>query len=82
MTPAQLGSTAARTVTVTTTATDPDGDDLSYSYTYSGGRMRGESPTSVWDLSGVQPGTYTVSAFISDRRGCWASPGASILIED
>lgn len=82
VTPSRLGATAARTVTVTTTATDPDGDDLTYSYTYSGGRMNGQGPTGVWNLSGVQPGTYTISVFIQDGKGCWASPGTSILIED
>ncbi len=82
VTPSIIGTTAARTVTVTTTATDPDGDDLTYSYTYSGGRMNGQGATNVWNLTGVYPGTYTISVFIQDGRGCWTSPGTSILIED
>ena len=66
-----------------TTAADPDGDELSYSYTYSGGRMSGEGPNGgVWNLSGVQPGTYEVSVFVQDGKGCWASPGISVRIED
>lgn len=82
-TPLNIGATANRTVTVTTTATDPDGDELSYGYRYSGGRMSGEGPTGgVWDLSGVQPGTYEASVFIQDGRGCWASPSISVRIED
>ena len=81
-TPSRIGATANRTVTVTTTATDPDGDDLSYSYTYSGGRMNGQGPTNVWDLSGVQPGTYTASVFVSDGKGCYASPVISVSIDD
>lgn len=82
-TPLNIGASANRTVTVATTAADPDGDELSYSYTYSGGRMSGEGPNGgVWNLSGVQPGTYEVSVFVQDGKGCWASPSISVRIED
>lgn len=44
--------------------------------------MRDQGPTTVWDLTGVQPGTYTATAFIADGKGCYASPRIDVEIED
>ena len=56
-------------VSVTTVATDPEGDILVYNYTPSAGRIVGEGANVTWDLSGLQPGTYTLTAGVDDGRG-------------
>ena len=53
-------------------ATDPDGDTLLYSYTVTGGRITGEGANVSWDLTGVQPGTYTSTVEVDDGCGCVA----------
>lgn len=57
------------TVSVTTVARDPDNDVLTYNYTVSGGRIVGQGANVSWDLSGVQPGTYTVTVGVDDGCG-------------
>lgn len=59
----------ATTVTVTTTAVDPENDVLTYNYTVSGGRIVGTGASVSWDLSGLQPGTYTITAGVDDGCG-------------
>jgi hypothetical protein len=56
-------------VTVSTTAVDPENDVLTYNYTVSGGRIVGTGANVSWDLSGVQPGTYTITAGVDDGCG-------------
>lgn len=55
--------------TVTTTAVDPEGDVLTYNYTVSGGRIVGSGANVEWDLAGVNPGTYTITAGVNDGCG-------------
>jgi hypothetical protein len=59
-------------VQLTTNASDPDGDTLLYTYSVTGGRIVGEGPNVSWDLSGVQPGTYTSTVEVDDGCGCVA----------
>jgi hypothetical protein len=59
----------ATTVTVTTTATDAENDVLTYNYTVSGGRIVGTGANVQWDLSGVAPGSYTITAGVDDGCG-------------
>ena len=54
---------------VTTTAVDPENDVLTYNYTVSGGRIVGQGANVSWDLSGAQPGTYTITAGVDDGCG-------------
>ncbi|HEY2867655.1 MAG TPA: hypothetical protein VGJ02_11235 [Pyrinomonadaceae bacterium] len=56
-------------INVTTTAVDPENDVLTYQYTVSGGRIVGTGPTVSWDLSGVAPGSYTITAGVDDGCG-------------
>ncbi|MDI1240667.1 MAG: hypothetical protein PSX80_01940 [bacterium] len=65
------GQTCAEstTVSVTTTAVDPENDILTYNYTVSGGRIVGSGANVSWDLSGVAPGTYTITAGVDDGCG-------------
>lgn len=69
-------------VNVTTTAVDPENDVLTYNYTVSGGRIVGQGANVSWDLSGVQPGTYTVTAGVDDGCGvCGKTQTRTITVE-
>jgi hypothetical protein len=64
----------SRSVSVATNATDPDGDTLLYQYTVSGGQITGTGANVTWDLTGVQPGTYTISVAVDDGCGVCGQP--------
>lgn len=57
------------TINVSTTAVDPENDVLTYNYTVSGGRVVGSGANVQWDLSGLQPGSYTITAGVDDGCG-------------
>ena len=59
----------ATTITVSTTATDAENDVLTYNYTVSGGRIVGTGASVQWDLSGLAPGSYTITAGVDDGCG-------------
>jgi hypothetical protein len=42
---------------------------LTYNYTVSGGRIVGQGANVSWDLTGAQPGTYTITAGVDDGCG-------------
>lgn len=63
------GCTDNSTITVNTTAVDPENDVLTYNYTVSGGRVVGSGASVQWDLSGLQPGSYTITAGVDDGCG-------------
>jgi hypothetical protein len=69
-------------VQLTANATDPDGDTLLYSYNVSGGRITGEGPNVTWDLTGVQPGTYTANVEVDDRQGRPAAVSAAVTVSE
>lgn len=70
-------------INVTTTAVDPENDVLTYNYTVSGGRIVGSGATVSWDLSGVQPGTYTITAGVDDGCGiCGQTQTQTITIAE
>ncbi len=54
---------------VTTTAVDPEKDVIMYHYTVSGGRIVGQGSKVFWDLTGIAPGTYTITAGVDDGCG-------------
>ncbi|MCS6874924.1 MAG: hypothetical protein NZM17_09640 [Pyrinomonadaceae bacterium] len=58
-----------QTVSVRTTAVDPENDVLTYNYTVSGGRIVGQGANVTWDLTGVRPGTYTITVGVDDGCG-------------
>ncbi|HJU53571.1 MAG TPA: hypothetical protein VJ715_03330, partial [Pyrinomonadaceae bacterium] len=74
--------TADRTVQLSANATDPDGDTLLYTYTTTGGRVTGDGANVSWDLSGVQPGTYTATVEVDDGCGCVAFSSTTVTIAD
>ena len=70
-------------ISVTTTAVDPENDVLTYNYTVSGGRVVGTGATVSWDLSGVQPGTYTITAGVDDGCGiCGKTQTQTVTIRE
>lgn len=68
------GCADTQSVAVRTTAVDPENDVLTYSYTVSGGRIVGQGANVSWDLTGVRPGTYTVTAAVDDGCGFCGQP--------
>src|SRR4051812_15997995 len=56
-------------INVATNATDAENDVLDYYYTISGGRIVGTGSSVKWDLNGVPPGTYTITAKVDDSCG-------------
>ncbi|MGI8669003.1 MAG: hypothetical protein ACR2J3_04045 [Aridibacter sp.] len=56
-------------ISVSTTATDFESDVLVYYYKVSGGKIIGKGAKVFWDLSGVEKGTYTITAAADDGCG-------------
>ena len=70
-------------VSVTTTAVDPENDVLTYNYTVSGGRIVGTGASVSWDVSGLAPGTYTITAGVDDGCGlCGKTQTQTITIAE
>ncbi len=76
------GPSASQQVQLTANATDPDGDTLLYTYNVSGGRITGEGPNVTWDLTGVQPGTYTANVEVDDGCGCISFASVTVTVAD
>ncbi len=68
-------------VNLSATATDPDGDTLLYTYSTTGGRITGDGPNATLDLTGVAPGTYTVTVEVDDGCGCVAFTSTTVTVE-
>jgi PKD domain len=71
----------AGTVQLSATATDPDGDTLLYTYSTTGGRVTGDGPNATLDLTGVAPGTYTVTVEVDDGCGCIAFTSTTVTVD-
>lgn len=56
-------------VTVISTGADPENDVLTHVYYVSAGKIVGEGPKVIWNLKGVAPGTYTITAGVDDGCG-------------
>jgi hypothetical protein len=70
-------------VDVRTTAFDPENDPLIYNYTVSGGRIVGSGANVQWDLSGVSPGTYTITAGVDDGCGiCGQTQTRTVTVQE
>ena len=74
---------SSRTVGVATSASDPENDVLTYNYTVSGGRIVGSGAKVEWDLSGAQPGTYTITTAVDDGCGvCGKTDTTTINVKE
>ena len=73
----------ATSISVTTSASDPENDVLTYNYTVSGGRIVGTGANVSWDVSGLAPGTYTITAGVDDGCGlCGQTKTETITIAE
>lgn len=81
-TPASVYAGSNDTVTVHVNANSPDNLPLTYSYTASGGTVEGNGPDARWSPSGVNSGSYTVTAKVDDGKGGTASCTADIRVEE
>ncbi|MBC7932480.1 MAG: PKD domain-containing protein [Rubrivivax sp.] len=68
------------TVALSANATDPDGDTLLYTWSTTGGRISGDGPNATIDMSGVAPGSYTVTVEVDDGCGCIAFTSTTIEV--
>lgn len=73
-------ATPDTTVTLTASASDKDEDPLSYNFDPSRGRIVGEGASVIWDLSGVEPGTYGVTVEAKDGCGFSKAVKRSVTI--
>lgn len=70
-------------IQVTTVATDPENDVLTFNYTVSGGEVIGKGARVVWDLTGVAPGTYTITAGVDDGCGvCGMTKTQTVVVKE
>lgn len=70
------------TVAITASGSDPDGDSLSYSWTASGGNVDGTGANARWNSTGTTPGSYKVTARVSDGKGGTGSCDTDIRVEN
>lgn len=66
-------------IKITTVAQDPENDPLIYNYVVPAGRIIGTGAKVVWDLTGVPPGTYTITAAVDDGCGFCGQPVTKIV---
>lgn len=70
-------------ISLQTIAVDPETDVLIYHYTVSGGKIVGQGAKVVWDLTGVQPGTYTITAGVDDGCGvCGVTQTRTVTVKE
>ncbi|HET6891376.1 MAG TPA: hypothetical protein VFH31_09760 [Pyrinomonadaceae bacterium] len=69
-------------VQLTADAKDPDNDTLLYTWSVTGGRISGEGRAVTWDLSGVNPGTYTASVEVNDGNQHTVSASTTVTVTE
>jgi hypothetical protein len=65
----EIDATSITTILVDTVAVDPENDVLTYDYKVSAGKIIGQGSSVEWDLSGVSPGTYSITVGVDDGAG-------------
>jgi len=68
-------------ITVRATASDPDGNPLTFDWTATGGSVSGTAAEARWSSAGTAPGTYTITARVSDGAGGTASCAVDVRVE-
>lgn len=80
-TPTSVFAGSSDTVAVHVNASDPDNDPLTYSYTATGGAVDGSGPDARWNAGSATPGSYTITAQVSDGKGGTASCATDIKVD-
>lgn len=77
-------SAAAPQVRLATNTTGfTSGNPLRYRYRVSGGRIVGDGANTVWDLSGVAPGSYAASVEVDNGEvGCMAFTSTAVVVRE
>ncbi|HEX8069475.1 MAG TPA: PKD domain-containing protein [Pyrinomonadaceae bacterium] len=78
--PQSCTPSAGQQLPVRVSATDADGDELRYSYSVTGGRLSADGAAATWDLTGLRPGTYTVTAEVDDTCGCVSFASTTVTV--
>ena len=74
------GSSASQ-VSVEVSASDPENDVLTFNYFVSAGAIKGIGSKVIWDLSGAQPGSYTIRVGVDDGLGiCGRTLSQSVTV--
>jgi len=73
-------ASASRSVDLTANASDPDNDTLLYTWSVTGGTLSGDGRTVSWDLSAVNPGTYTATVTVNDGNGGTANGSTAVTV--
>ena len=70
-------------ISVTANATDAENDVLTYNYKVSGGKVVGQGAEVIWDLTGVKPGTYTITVGADDGCGlCCPTKTETVVVKE
>ena len=72
---------SGQTVTASARGTDSQNLPLNYTWTSTGGNVIGTGPNVRWDLSGVAPGTYSITTTADDSRGGTNTASAQVTVE-
>lgn len=83
--PAKNGSCSDsnREISVTTVESNQANDVLTFEYVVSGGKIVGKGKQVIWDLRGVKPGAYTITAGVNDGCGiCGATKTDMIVVKE
>ena len=72
----------SRSVDLTANYTDPDNDTLLYTWSVTGGRLTGDGRNVSWDLSGVNPGTYTGTVSVNDGNAHTVSSSTTVTVAE
>jgi hypothetical protein len=75
-------ASASQSVDLTADARDPDNDTLLYTWSVTGGRLSGEGRTVSWDLSGLQPGTYTATVSVNDGNAHTVPASTTVTVSE
>lgn len=76
----EVSGTTSRQIEIATTAIDPENDVLTYSYTVTRGKIIGIGAKVSWDLTGVRPGTYTITVGVDDGAGIVGQTKTSTIV--
>ncbi len=75
-------ASASRSVDLTANASDPDNDTLLFTWSVTGGTLTGEGRGVSWNLSGVNPGTYTATVDVNDGNGHTVNGSTTVTVAE